>query len=111
MDVKQLLDPSKIIEGVLLYSDSPGKTPSDVSISTGRVIFSLRELPKGVNFRTEKGNKVVRTSSWEVTLGGQNISIHFFHFSNNLNYFVTKMNTLESLKIIPLHSRLHLPLV
>eukprot|EP01117_Protostelium_nocturnum_P020447 TRINITY_DN919_c0_g1_i1.p1 TRINITY_DN919_c0_g1~~TRINITY_DN919_c0_g1_i1.p1 ORF type:complete len:275 (-),score=114.12 TRINITY_DN919_c0_g1_i1:53-877(-) len=75
MDVKQLLDPSKIIEGVLLYTDSPGKTPSDASISTGRVIFSLRELPKGVNFRTERGNKVVRTSSWEVTLGDEYFGI------------------------------------
>ncbi|PRP84081.1 hypothetical protein PROFUN_04072 [Planoprotostelium fungivorum] len=74
-DKKILLDGARITEGQLIYREKNQYAVLDSSIADGKVIFSLRELPIDVAFRTESGTKLFRVSDWEIRIGDEYLPI------------------------------------
>jgi len=69
-DGKQLLDGTRIVEGIMVFLVENDSVENTSNGSLGRVIFSLRELPEGVMFQTLHGCKICRISDIEVTIDG-----------------------------------------
>ncbi|PRP85895.1 polymorphic outer membrane protein [Planoprotostelium fungivorum] len=61
----QLLDATRIVEGFLVYQIEPNENQES---QLGRVIFSLRELPEKIQFKTMGGAQVCRVSDIEVII-------------------------------------------